>query len=179
MKKPILGFAAVCVMMVLTACSGSGLEGTWVADAKALVGNEVAEFDKCEMLFTFDDDKLNISLDCSGTSGQEAMSMDLGFSMGVEGKYTQDGDKLTLDFSKATPKVDIYKFKINADEKTSKVLETLGMDEKTMKTQVQEQMEKLDLAGGLGNKGELTIKSLEGDDLILVSEGKEMAFKRK
>lgn len=179
MKKTLFSLVAMCVMFLLASCGGNSLEGTWKVNPKDVLGEEVSQFDKCEMLFTFDGGNVDITLDCSGTTGQNAMTMDLGFTMDIKGKYKQKDQELTLDFNGAKPEVDIYKFKINADEKTSKVLETLGMDEKTMKTQVQEQMEKLDLAGGLGNKGELTIKSLEGDDLILVSEGKEMAFKRK
>lgn len=179
MKKFFFSLVAVCAML-LSSCSNNGLEGTWLADANEVMGEDMSKYDKCEFMLTFDDGKVKLGVDCSGTTGQEKLSMELGFSLECEGTYKQNDDKLKLDFSKAKPSVNIYKFKVNADDATKKILESMGMDEKSMKDQVQAQMESQDFAGNaLIGEDELTIKLLEGDELVLVSDNKEYNLKRK
>ena len=178
MKKTLFSLVAMCVMFLLASCGGNSLEGTWKVNPKDVLGEEVSQFDKCEMLFTFDGGNVDITLDCSGTTGQNAMTMDLGFTMDIKGKYKQKDQELTLDFNGAKPEVDIYKFKINADEATQQILASMGMDEKTMKKSFQEQIEGSDFTGEMAI-GKLTIKSLEGDKMVLENEGKEVNLTRK
>ncbi len=178
MKKTLFSLMAMCVMFLLASCGGNSLEGTWKVNPKDVLGEEVSQFDKCEMLFTFDGGNVDITLDCSGTTGQNAMTMDLGFTMDIKGKYKQKDQELTLDFNGAKPEVDIYKFKINADEATQQILASMGMDEKTMKKSFQEQIEGSDFTGEMAI-GKLTIKSLEGDKMVLENEGKEVNLTRK
>ena len=178
MKKIFFSLVAVCTML-LCSCSSNGLEGTWKADAKEIMGSSMEDFDKCEVLFTFDDDKVKLSFDLSGTTGQPNMTMDLGVAVDVEGTYEQKDDTLKLDFTDSNPQVDLYKFKVQADDATKKILESMGMDEKTMKDQFIKQMEGNNFAEAFGKDSKLVVKSLEGDKLVLESDGKEVHFTRE
>lgn len=166
-------------VMLLCSCSGNSIEGTWKANAEELMGASVEQYDKCEILFTFDDGKAKVGIDCNGTNASSGMVMDLGMTIDVEGTYKQSGDTLSVDFTKSKPKVDLYKFKIEADEATKKILDAMGMDEKTMKDQVVTQMEASDFGEAFGVDGKIVIKSLEGDKLVLENDGKEVHFTRQ
>lgn len=180
MKKTLFAFVALCVMMLFACCSSEPkLEGEWVGDVKALLGEDTKEIQKAEMVLHIEADKLSMAIDMEGKVEEDKSSMDIGIKAVIEGSYTREANELTLttDPSKAT--IEIYKFDIELDEETKALLTAAGMTEEQLKESFKKEMHPADLVKEMPN-GKMTIKELTATTLILVDDtGKEMSFKRK
>lgn len=180
MKKTLFAFVALCAMMLFACCSGEPkLEGEWVGDVKALLGEDTEEIQKAEMVLNIEADKLSMAIDMEGKVEEDKSSMDIGIKAVIEGTYTREGNELTLttDPSKAT--IEIYKFDVELDEETKALLTAAGMTEEQLKESFKKEMHPADLVKEMPN-GKVTIKEITATTLVLVDDtGKEMSFKRK
>ena len=142
MKKTLFSLMTMCMMLVMASCGGKNneLEGTWVADAKNIMGDAGQMFEKCELLMTLDGNEMSMAVDMSGDIHKNGMNMSIGLKIEMDGTYSTQSKKepkvdidgnftpasetLTMNFEKSTPKVDLYKFEL--DSQTKAVLEAAG-----------------------------------------------------
>lgn len=181
MKKIIFGLFTLCFVMLLACCNnGPKLEGTWVGDAKTLMGEDVKEFQKAELCLTFDAQHMTMVVNMEGKidEGKDS-SMEIGVKANVEYNYTRNGDKLDVKVGDKKPSVEITKFKMTLDEETQKLMEKMGMTEEKMKEELTKEMKPEEMTKDLPN-GTITIKELTETTLVITDEsGKDLSFTRK
>lgn len=164
----------------------SALKGSWGCDAKRFIGAtedvEGVEFKNANLVFTFSDRTVNISMDLNMDAGSASeFLMRIGARIQVSAiPYQLSKDILTISKSPNKPVVDIYQFDLIADANTKAALKAAGMTEASLKEMMQQE-----LAGqsfmqeGLNFDGEMTIESLTSTKLILSDKsGETMVFNR-
>ena len=180
MKKTLYGLVAMCVMMLFACCTSEPkLEGTWEADGKALLGEDAKEFEKVDLVMTLDGQNMTMAFDMLANIKEDKTSMEIGIKADAKGAYTRTDDKVKAELQGNS--VDIYKFNMELDDETKKMMEAVGMTEEKFKESFKEEMKTEDLKKSLSDiSGEMTIKELTETTLVLVdTKNAEMKFTRK
>lgn len=201
MKKTFLGLMALCAVFAFTSCKDkaassaegtdaalveeTGIKGIWVADAKSMMenaGEDVAKMcEKSDLMMVIDDDNVNMSFDFLCSANENGLGITMGIKASFESAYTSTDNTITCDYTKSTPKVDLYKFEIDADEQTKAMLEAAGMSEESMQEMFKAQMTPenfKDMTKTLNNT--INYEQPDNNTLILIDEkGQKVEFTRK
>lgn len=180
MKKTLFGLVMMCAMVLLACCTSEPkLEGEWVGDGKALMGDTHKDLDAAEFVITITPETIGMLVDLQGKLEEKDGNIELGIKASIEGAYTRQDSilNLTLDAKKAN--LDVYKFKMQLDEKTKKFMEAAGMTEDKLKESLKAEMRPEEMVKDMPND-KLIIRELTKTTLVLVDDkGVAMTFKRK
>lgn len=211
MKKTFFGMMAVCAMMVFASCGsknenkdakdgakaeaqagesseasteGVGLVGTWVADASSMMGDDEEMkqmFQKCEAVMTIDGQTITTAFDMYGKVEEKGLSLTIGMKADGAAPYTADEETITVNYSETVPNIDLYEFKIDADEQTKAMMEAAGMGEESMKAMIQEQMKPENVKEMYDKMSNTSKYKMPDNNTLIIFEdnGEQIEFKRK
>jgi len=191
--KKILFLAILSTMMVLGGFTSSiqaqaksatqssqtaaSLTGTWMTDASKYMGGiEGMNAAKADLTFTFTATTVKVGFDIQCTVQEGEMSMDLGAKVSASGTYTKKGNTLSINLNNQTPKLDLYKFKLNVDAETRAAMKQAGIDENALKTLMAKQLQQGGEFDAMVNSvnTDVTIVKLTPTTLVLKEENESM-----
>lgn len=180
MKKTLFGLVMMCAMVLFACCTSEPkLEGEWVGDAKALMGDTNKDLDAAEFVITITPETIGMLVDLQGKMEEKDGNIELGIKASVEGAYTRQDSILNLTLDPKKANLDVYKFEMQLDEKTKKFMEAAGMTEDKLKESLKAEMRPEEMVKDLPND-KLIIRELTETTLVLVDDkGVAMTFKRK
>lgn len=197
MKKFFLGMAAFCLMTVagvntsanaaevaetVQPAPAASIQGTWVTDITNQMDEELRpNLTKAEMLITFSGQHSStIVVDFGAAMEQDGISVDFAAKLTLNGSYTREGDKLTINFASATPKTEIYKLKFGGGAEVQALVKSLGL-EKTLNESLAKEMASEEMLQTFrGMVGESTITRLTSSELVLTDDDETViTFKKK
>lgn len=197
MKKLFLAMAAFCLMNVAganttasaaevaetnQAAPTASILGTWTADIKNLMDEELRpSLTKADMLMTFSGQHSStMVIDVAANIEQDGITVDFAVKITLNGYYTREGNKLTINFASATPKTEVYKLKFGGGAEVQELVKALGL-EATMKEELAKEMASEDMMNTYrGMVGESTITRLTSTELSLTDDGgTRLSFKKK
>ena len=202
MKKTFFGLLALCAMFAFSSCKDkaatangetteasaseqTGLEGTWVADAKAMMASTDKSLEesceKAELIMSLDGKNLTMSFDILCNVTEKDMNLVMGIKADFDGPYTSTDNTITADYKEVVPKVDLYKFEMNLDAETKAMMEAVGMTEDAMKEEFTKNMtpeNMKDMAKSFN--ATINYQMPDSKTLILTDEkGEKVTFTRK
>lgn len=181
MKKTLFGLVTMCVMVLFACCTSEPkLEGEWVGDAKELMGSKNnKDVEAGEFVLTITPETIGMLVDMQAKMDEKDGNIELGIKASVEGAYTRQDSILNLTLDPKKANLDIYKFEMQLDEETKKLMEAAGMTEDKLKESLKAEMRPEEMAKDLPNE-ELIIRELTETTLVLVdNKGVAITFKRK